>query len=165
VIWHILGKVWGAYRILVGKPEGKRSLRTPTRRWEGTIKCILNTWDRRSRPGLIWLRTGVVSGSCNLLLKKKLCSMESVISCLSTNLKWVQAPPGAAVPSIDLYQGNQLNNNLTYFESVLSNKLSQKYTEQRLTWRQRYCTLLFIPATPQYLRPHRGVRVRVGTHL
>jgi hypothetical protein len=67
--------------------------------------------------------------------------MESVISCLSTNLKWVQAPAGAAVPSIDLYEGNRLNNNLTYFESVLSNKLSENYTEQRITWRQRHTVL------------------------
>jgi hypothetical protein len=27
-----------AYRILVGKPEGKRPLRRPRRRWEGNVK-------------------------------------------------------------------------------------------------------------------------------
>jgi hypothetical protein len=30
-----------AYRILVGKPEGKRSLRTSRRRWADNIKWIL----------------------------------------------------------------------------------------------------------------------------
>jgi hypothetical protein len=28
----------GIYRILMGKPEGKRPLRRPRRRWEGSIK-------------------------------------------------------------------------------------------------------------------------------
>jgi hypothetical protein len=31
----------GAYRILVGKPEGKRPLGGPRLRWEGTIKIDL----------------------------------------------------------------------------------------------------------------------------
>ena len=28
----------GVYRVLVGKPQGKRLLGRPSRRWEGTIK-------------------------------------------------------------------------------------------------------------------------------
>jgi hypothetical protein len=37
-----------AYRILVGKPEGKRPLRRPRRRWEDIIKMELRKigWDR-----------------------------------------------------------------------------------------------------------------------
>jgi len=31
----------GAYRVLVGKPEGKRQLGRPRRRWEDTIKMDL----------------------------------------------------------------------------------------------------------------------------
>jgi hypothetical protein len=31
----------GAYRVLVGKPEGKRPLGRPRRRWEGNIKMNL----------------------------------------------------------------------------------------------------------------------------
>jgi hypothetical protein len=31
----------GAYKILVGKPEGKRALGRPQRRWEGNIKIDL----------------------------------------------------------------------------------------------------------------------------
>jgi hypothetical protein len=36
----------GAYRVLVGKPDGKRSLRVPRCRWEDTIKMDLPevTW-------------------------------------------------------------------------------------------------------------------------
>jgi hypothetical protein len=36
-----IGEKRNAYRILVGKPEGKRPLRTPTRRWEDNIKMDL----------------------------------------------------------------------------------------------------------------------------
>jgi hypothetical protein len=32
------------YRILVGKPEGKRPLRRPRRRWEDNIKADLVAW-------------------------------------------------------------------------------------------------------------------------
>jgi hypothetical protein len=32
---------WNAYRILVGKPEGKRPLGTPRRRWVDNIKMDL----------------------------------------------------------------------------------------------------------------------------
>jgi hypothetical protein len=37
-----------AYRIFVGKPEGKRPLRTPRRRWVDNIKMDLRDkgWDR-----------------------------------------------------------------------------------------------------------------------
>jgi hypothetical protein len=42
-----------AFRILVGKPEGKRELRIPTWRLETGYGC--------ARTGLIWLRT-VYSG-------------------------------------------------------------------------------------------------------
>ena len=31
------GERRGVYRVLVGKPEGRRSLRRPRRRWEDTI--------------------------------------------------------------------------------------------------------------------------------
>jgi len=36
-----MGKRKGAYRILVGKPEGKRPLGKPRRRWEDNIKVDL----------------------------------------------------------------------------------------------------------------------------
>jgi hypothetical protein len=32
---------WGEYRVLLGKPEGKRLLGRPRRRWEGNIKMDL----------------------------------------------------------------------------------------------------------------------------
>jgi len=32
------GEIRGAYRVFVGKPEGKRPLGRPRRRWEDTIK-------------------------------------------------------------------------------------------------------------------------------
>jgi hypothetical protein len=36
-----MGEKRNAYRILVGKPEGKRSLGRPRRRWEDNIKMDL----------------------------------------------------------------------------------------------------------------------------
>jgi hypothetical protein len=36
-----MGEGRGVYRVLVGKPEGKRPLGIPRRRWEGNIKMDL----------------------------------------------------------------------------------------------------------------------------
>ena len=36
-----MGERGGVYRVLVGKPEGKRPLRRPRRRWEDNIKMNL----------------------------------------------------------------------------------------------------------------------------
>jgi hypothetical protein len=36
-----IGERRGVYRILVGKPDGKRSLGSPQRRWEDNIKTQL----------------------------------------------------------------------------------------------------------------------------
>ena len=36
-----MGERKGVYRVLVGKPEGKRPLRRPRRRWEDNIKMDL----------------------------------------------------------------------------------------------------------------------------
>jgi hypothetical protein len=44
-----MGKARNAYRILVGKPEGKRPLGRPRRRWVDNIKMDLGEirWDGR----------------------------------------------------------------------------------------------------------------------
>jgi hypothetical protein len=36
-----MGERKGAYRVLMGKPEGRRPLRRPRRRWEDNIKMDL----------------------------------------------------------------------------------------------------------------------------
>jgi len=36
-----MGDVRGAYRVFVGRPEGKRPLGRPRRRWENNIKVDL----------------------------------------------------------------------------------------------------------------------------
>jgi hypothetical protein len=48
-----------AYSILVGKPEGKRPLGRPRRRWVDNIKMYLREigWD-----GINWLRIGTSGG-------------------------------------------------------------------------------------------------------
>ena len=35
----------GIYRVSMGKPEGRRSLGRPRRRWENNIKIIFRKWD------------------------------------------------------------------------------------------------------------------------
>jgi hypothetical protein len=37
-MWHAWGEVRDVYRVLVGRPKGKRPLRRPRRRWEDNIK-------------------------------------------------------------------------------------------------------------------------------
>jgi hypothetical protein len=43
----------GAYRVLVGRPEGKRPLRRPRRRWEDNIKMDLGD---KGIDGANWIR-------------------------------------------------------------------------------------------------------------
>jgi hypothetical protein len=52
-----------AYRILVSKPEGKRPLARPRRRWVDNIKMDLREigWDGVELIGWIWLRIGTSS--------------------------------------------------------------------------------------------------------
>jgi hypothetical protein len=53
-----------AYRILLGKPEGKRPLGRQRRRWVNNIKIDLREIDWDGMAGSIWLRMGTVEGSC-----------------------------------------------------------------------------------------------------
>jgi hypothetical protein len=52
-----------AYGVLVMKPEGKRPLGRPKRRWEGNIKWIFKKWNG-AWSGLILFRIGT---GCELL--------------------------------------------------------------------------------------------------
>jgi hypothetical protein len=53
----------GEYRVLVGRPEGRRLLERPRRRWENNIKMDLQEvgWGG-AWTGLIWLRIGTGGG-------------------------------------------------------------------------------------------------------
>jgi hypothetical protein len=53
-----MGEVRGAYRALVGKPEGRRPLGRPRRRWEDNIKMDLREVGWGTWTGSVWLRIG-----------------------------------------------------------------------------------------------------------
>jgi hypothetical protein len=48
-----MGKGRGVYRVLVGRPEGKRPLGIPRRRWEDNIKLYLR---EIGIDGVNWIR-------------------------------------------------------------------------------------------------------------
>ena len=50
------------HKVLVGKPEGKRPLGRPRRRWEDNIKMDLQEVGRVVGTGRSWLRIGTVGG-------------------------------------------------------------------------------------------------------
>jgi hypothetical protein len=50
--------------VLVGKPEGRRPLGRPWRRWEDNIKMDLKRSGMGAQTGSIWLRTGTGGDSC-----------------------------------------------------------------------------------------------------
>jgi hypothetical protein len=51
-----------AYRILVGKPEGKRPLGRPRCKWVENIKMDLREIEGMVWIGLIWLKIGTSGG-------------------------------------------------------------------------------------------------------
>jgi hypothetical protein len=57
-----MGEGRGVYRVLVGKPEGKRPLGRLRRRWEDNIRMDLQEMDVGVRTGLSWLRIGTGGG-------------------------------------------------------------------------------------------------------
>jgi len=52
----------GCIQGLVGKPEGKRPLGRPRRKWEDNIKMDLQEVGCGAWTGLIWLRIGICDG-------------------------------------------------------------------------------------------------------
>jgi hypothetical protein len=53
-----MGEKRNAYRLLVGKPEGKRPLGRPRRMWWIIFVLILKRWDGVMWTRLVWLRIG-----------------------------------------------------------------------------------------------------------
>ena len=52
----------GVYRVLVGKPEGRRPLWRPRLGWEDNIKMDFQEVEFRVGTGSSWLRMGVGGG-------------------------------------------------------------------------------------------------------
>jgi hypothetical protein len=57
-----MGEGKNVYRILVGKPDRKRPLGRPRRRWEDGIKKDLREIGWGVWSGFTWLRIGIVGG-------------------------------------------------------------------------------------------------------
>ena len=58
-----MGERRGAYRVVVGKFEGKQPLGIPWNTWEYNIKRDLQEVEFGARTGLIWLRIGTSGGN------------------------------------------------------------------------------------------------------
>jgi len=56
------GENMGLYKVLVGKPVGKRPLERPKHRWRDNIKMDLQEVGCGVWTGSSWLRIGAVSG-------------------------------------------------------------------------------------------------------
>jgi hypothetical protein len=50
-----MGEGRGVYRILVGRPEGRRPLGRPRRKWEDNIKMVLQEVERGGGPDWIYM--------------------------------------------------------------------------------------------------------------
>jgi hypothetical protein len=57
-----MGDRRGVYRVLVGKPEGKRPLGRPRRRWGDNIKIDFEEVECGLWTGSNWLRIGTFGG-------------------------------------------------------------------------------------------------------
>jgi len=57
-----MGDKRGAYRVLMGKHEGKRPLGRPRPRWEGDIKMDIQELGCGAWTGLIWISIGTGGG-------------------------------------------------------------------------------------------------------
>ena len=52
----------GLYKVLEGRPDGKRLLERPRRSGRMILKCIFKKWDVEVWTGLLWLRIGTGGG-------------------------------------------------------------------------------------------------------
>jgi hypothetical protein len=59
-MWHTWER--NVYKVLMGKPEGKRPLGRPRHRWEDGIRMDLMEIGLRVWIGFIWLRIGIGGG-------------------------------------------------------------------------------------------------------
>jgi hypothetical protein len=57
-----IGEIRGVYRVLVGKPEGKRPLGRPRHRWVYNFKTDLHEVEWWAWTGSIWLSIGTGGG-------------------------------------------------------------------------------------------------------
>jgi len=57
-----MGEKRGVYRVLVGKPDGKRPLGRPRHRWEIILRWISRKCDVGAWTGSSWLRIGTGGG-------------------------------------------------------------------------------------------------------
>jgi hypothetical protein len=57
-----MGEGRGVYRVLVGRPEGKRPLGRSRRKWEDNIRMYLCEIGIDGRTGFSWLKIGSSGG-------------------------------------------------------------------------------------------------------
>jgi hypothetical protein len=81
-----------AYKVLVGKPEGKRSLGRPRRRWEANIKTVIN---KKGCEYIDWILVAQDTNMWRALVAMIALMMEAA---------------NASETSVNFYQTTQCNN-------------------------------------------------------
>jgi hypothetical protein len=59
-----MGEEREVYRVLLGKPEGRKPFGRPRHRWDDGIRINLRDTDWGVKSGFSWIKIGPVAGSC-----------------------------------------------------------------------------------------------------
>jgi hypothetical protein len=122
-----MGKKRNAYRLLVGKPEGKRTLGRPRRRWVDNIKMDLGEIGMR-RCGLDWSGSGEGEVGCSCK-----CGNET-----SGSIKCCEVLSGCTTGGLSSSdQLSRVSYNKRQSDPIMA-RVVQFFGRTRLCWSTRY---------------------------
>ncbi|KAJ4436175.1 hypothetical protein ANN_18805 [Periplaneta americana] len=90
-----MGESRNAYRVLIGRPEGKRPLGGPRRRWEDNIKMDLREVGYDDREWINFAQIGTNGGRCDDIIRQHKAACLRVTSLLACkDLLWIGTSAG-----------------------------------------------------------------------